>query len=45
LTIDVVKQPGSPLPLSWTIGLIPLALAVAFYVAVWMRTESPTKER
>jgi hypothetical protein len=45
LTIDVLKQPGPPLPLSWTIGLIPLALAVAFYVAVWMRTGSPTKER
>ncbi|KAA0081709.1 hypothetical protein CIW52_18395 [Mycolicibacterium sp. P9-64] len=41
LTIDVLKQPGPPLPLSWAIGLIPLGLAVAFYVAVWVRTGSP----
>lgn len=45
LTIDVLKQPGPPLPLSWAIGLIPLALAVAFYVAVWVRTGSPNKRR
>jgi hypothetical protein len=45
LTIDVLKQPGPPLALSWVIGLIPLALAVAFYVAVWVRTGSPNKRR
>jgi hypothetical protein len=45
LTVDVLKQPGPPLPLSWAIGLVPLALALAFYVAVWVRTGSPTKER
>jgi hypothetical protein len=45
LTVDVLKQPGPPLPLSWAIGLIPLALALAFYVAVWVRTGSPAKER
>lgn len=45
LTIDVLKQPGPPLPLSWAIGLIPLGLAVAFYVAVWVRTGPPSKQR
>jgi hypothetical protein len=45
LAIDVLKQPGPPLPLSWAIGLVPLALAVAFYVAVWVRTGSPSKPR
>jgi hypothetical protein len=45
LAIDVLKQPGPPLALSWAIGLVPLALAVAFYVAVWVRTGSPTKQR
>jgi hypothetical protein len=45
LTIDVLKQPGPPLPLSWAIGLIPLALALGFYVAVWVRTGSPSKRR
>jgi hypothetical protein len=45
LAIDVLKQPGPPLALSWAIGLVPLALAVAFYVAVWVRTGSATKQR
>ena len=45
LSVDVLKQPGPPLPLSWTIGLIPLALAFAFYVAVWVRTGSPNKRQ
>jgi len=45
LTIDVLKQPGPPLALSWAIGLIPLALALGFYVAVWVRTGSPNKRR
>ncbi len=44
LAIDVLKQPGPPLPLSWAIGLVPLALAVAFYVAVWVRTGSPKRQ-
>jgi hypothetical protein len=43
VAIDVLKQPGPPLALSWAIGLLPLALAVVFYVAVWVRTGSPTK--
>ena len=43
VAIDVLKQPGPPLELSWAIGLLPLGLAVAFYVAVWVRTGSPTK--
>lgn len=45
VTIDVLDQPGPPLALSWAIGLIPLALAVAFYVAVWVRTGSPDTGR
>jgi hypothetical protein len=36
---------AGPLPLSWAIGLIPLALALGFYVAVWVRTGSPNKRR
>jgi hypothetical protein len=43
LAIDVLKQPGPALALSWAIGPIPLALA--FYVAVWVRTGSPNKRR
>jgi hypothetical protein len=38
LTVDVLKQPGPPLPLSWIIGLIPLTLALAFFAVVWIRT-------
>ncbi|GAS86537.1 hypothetical protein [Mycolicibacterium brisbanense] len=38
LTVDVLKQPGPPLPLSWAIGLIPLTLAVVFFGVVWLRT-------
>jgi hypothetical protein len=45
LAIDVLKQPGPPLALSWTIGLIPVALALLFYVAVWVRTGSPDESR
>jgi hypothetical protein len=44
LAIDVLEQPGPPLALSWAIGLIPLALAAAFYVTVWVRTGSPSKK-
>jgi hypothetical protein len=45
LAIEVLKQPGPPLALSWVIGLVPLALAVVFYVAVWVRTGSPNKRQ
>ena len=44
LAIDVLQQPGPPLPLSWSIGLIPPVLALGFGVAVWVRTK-PTKQR
>ncbi|OBC06782.1 hypothetical protein A5784_09590 [Mycobacterium sp. 852013-50091_SCH5140682] len=40
LTVDVLKQPGPPLPLSWAIGLIPLTLTVVFFGVVWLRTGS-----
>jgi hypothetical protein len=43
LAIDVLKQPGPPLALSWAVGLLPLALAVVFYVVVWVRSGSPTQ--
>ncbi|MCV7290464.1 hypothetical protein H7J87_34575 [Mycolicibacterium wolinskyi] len=38
LTVDVLKQPGPPLPLSWAIGLIPLTLTLVFFGVVWART-------
>ena len=38
LTIDVLKQPGPPLPLSWLVGLIPLTLTLVFFAVVWIRT-------
>lgn len=38
LTVDVLKQPGPPLPLSWAIGLVPLTLTLVFFGVVWLRT-------
>ena len=38
LAVDVLKQPGPPLPLSWAVGLIPLTLTVVFFGVVWLRT-------
>ena len=38
LAVDVLKQPGPPLALSWLVGLTPLALTFAFFAAVWIRT-------
>lgn len=38
LAIEVLDQPGPPLALSWLVGLIPLALTLAFSTVVWMRT-------
>lgn len=38
LAVDVLKQPGPPLPLSWAIGLIPLTLTLVLFVVVWART-------
>ncbi len=45
LKIDVLGQPGPPLPLSWSIGLIPLALTLVFFGVVWMRTGRAHAER
>ncbi|MET0452535.1 MAG: DUF2306 domain-containing protein, partial [Mycobacterium sp.] len=38
LVVDVLKQPGPPLALSWLVGLTPLALTLVFFVVVWIRT-------
>lgn len=38
LAVDVLEQPGPPLALSWLVGLIPLALTLVFFAAVWIRT-------
>ncbi|WP_237568352.1 hypothetical protein [Mycolicibacterium lacusdiani] len=38
LAVDVLRQPGPPLALSWFVGLIPLALTLAFFAVVWIRT-------
>ena len=38
LTVDVLKQPGPPLALSWLVGLIPLTLTLVFLAVVWIRT-------
>ncbi|WNG84730.1 hypothetical protein C6A86_014350 [Mycobacterium sp. ITM-2016-00316] len=38
LAVDVLKQPGPPLALSWLLGLTPLALTLVFFTVVWIRT-------
>ena len=38
LAVDVLKQPGPPLALSWLVGLTPLALTLVFSAVVWIRT-------
>lgn len=38
LAVDVLKQPGPPLALSWFVGLTPLALTLVFFAVVWFRT-------
>lgn len=35
--VQVLDQPGPPLPLSWTLGLLPLAGLLIFLVVVWRR--------
>jgi hypothetical protein len=35
--LRVLSQPGPPLPLSWTLGLLPLAGLLIFLVVVWRR--------
>lgn len=38
LAVDVLKQPGPPLALSWIVGLVPLTLTLVFFAVVWLRT-------
>jgi hypothetical protein len=38
LAVDVLKQPGPPLALSWLVGLTPLGLTLVFLAVVWIRT-------
>ena len=38
LAVDVLEKPGPPLVLSWLVGLTPLALTLAFFAVVWIRT-------
>ncbi|MBY0291355.1 MAG: hypothetical protein K2X52_30080 [Mycobacteriaceae bacterium] len=40
LTVDVLKQPGPPLALSWLVGLTPLALTLVCLAVVWIRTDT-----
>jgi hypothetical protein len=37
--VTILKQPGPPLPLSWTIGLLPLIALVVFITVAWRRTK------
>ena len=36
--VTVLDQPGPPLPLSWTIGTLPLLGLIVFLVVAWRRT-------
>ncbi|MGO4613910.1 hypothetical protein AB4305_07015 [Nocardia sp. 2YAB30] len=36
--VEVLDQPGPPLPLSWTIGTLPLLGLVVFLAVAWRRT-------
>ncbi|MFQ6397451.1 hypothetical protein ACLMAJ_28875 [Nocardia sp. KC 131] len=36
--VEVLDQPGPPLPLSWTIGTLPLLGLVIFLAVAWRRT-------
>ncbi|MEV6426222.1 hypothetical protein [Nocardia sp. NPDC051463] len=36
--VEVLDQPGPPLPLSWTIGTLPLLGLIAFLAVAWRRT-------
>ncbi|MFD0360199.1 hypothetical protein ACFQZZ_01905 [Nocardia sp. GCM10030253] len=36
--VEVLDQPGPPLPLSWTIGTLPLLGLVVFLTVAWRRT-------
>ncbi len=35
--VQILSQPGPPLPLSWTLGLLPLAGMLIFVAVVWRR--------
>jgi hypothetical protein len=37
--VTILNQPGPPLPLSWTIGLLPLIALVVFITVAWRRTK------
>jgi hypothetical protein len=42
LIVEVLKQPGPPLALSWLVGLTPLALTLVCFAVVWIRTGQRT---
>jgi hypothetical protein len=37
--VSVLSQPGPPLPLSWTIGSVPLLGLIVFLAIAWRRTQ------
>jgi hypothetical protein len=37
--VTILNQPGPPLPLSWTIGLLPVIALVVFITVAWRRTK------
>jgi hypothetical protein len=37
--VPVINQPGPPLPLSWTIGSVPLLGLIVFLAIAWRRTQ------
>jgi hypothetical protein len=37
--VTILNQPGPPLPLSWTIGLLPFIALVVFITVAWRRTK------
>ncbi|MBB5163205.1 hypothetical protein HNP02_003153 [Mycobacterium sp. AZCC_0083] len=41
--VTILNQPGPPLPLSWTIGLLPL-IALAVFITVASRRTKPRRQ-
>jgi hypothetical protein len=37
--VTILNQPGPPLPLSWTIGLLPFIALIVFIAVAWRRTK------
>jgi hypothetical protein len=37
--VTILNQPGPPLPLSWTIALLPFIALVMFIIVSWRRTK------